>query len=1385
MRKLNCLKQIFKQGALIALSFGAFLASSLPAYAKEAKETKAPVSFLERTEQVRSEEKDYTINFDNVSIQEFLKFISRIADVNFIFNQEDLDFNVTIISEEPTDVSNVMSALIQVLRMHDLSLLEDNRNLVIHKNDGVRQIPTVVSDELPFQGKRLPPLVTKVFRIVNTNPSRIAALIAPMLSTEALVEVSTDTRQIIVTDITSNVERVAELLLSLDVPQTPFEVKAFQVKNGNPEALIAVADKIVKPMSSSDEPVMLVAKPMSNTVFIVSTPYLIERTEAILEELDRSSTFFDKGQNLSTDNILIYKLNYKTPENIERSLHEILQGAEQQGFNSNELMHVIGNMRVIKSAHAIMFVGPPATLNAVRQLLTGLDVTNKPAADLENSSFYLYEPTYIPLAELEVTLSHIKKNFKENGLADPSLIETIDRMQILHGLNAVLFTGDQKSISELKTLLGSIEQSYDSDQRRFGPSDFMVYKLKDATPSQIKESLDQLAAQLEKSGQKDSGLVKTIDTLKYIPESNSIIFIGHQKTLDQLKTILPTIDSEKGAGTFPIVIKYADYNVVEQALTSFASTLSKDNPAVEMIKHMKWIPSSHVLFFHGPSSSMKQIAQVIELTDTPENAAANARSYRVVKIDNTSGKVILENLRNTASHLESTNTADKTLLKTLKTAQYHSTSNSILLTGTKDSIAEAVDLIHTFDTPRHTPGEQARVFVYQLHYLSFDELKAALQGITEHALQTTPSLRDSDLILTIESMRAIPDSNSVQFVGSQESIKEVQTFLKTLDSSENVKSRAKSGSSFFIYKAKNMSAETLLTHLKSAVGEVIHSGKSSDKDLVTTLKTARVVRENNSIIFNGHKKELDEIAMLLDRLDSGTGTHSATRPTPESYELYQPTNVSGPQLITMVQNFEHHLVSTGVHNQELAQVVDHLTFLPDTGSILITGSPQGIHEVRDLLARFDIAGHGRGNEIPDIETIDDVSFMQYKLQYHQGGEIVSALKQIGKEIGQSGSKKDRALLDAISSIEWLQVTNSLLMSGLPKTLIKLQELIKSIDQPLRQVFIEVLVIETTVSNFLDFGLQWGGTGKYRDKLAGSYGNFGTPQARTDSSSGDDTTQTFPNNLALINGERSPTGNNVPFFNSGSLGVIGDIITHKGQTYLTLASLIKAVQNDGDITVALSQKVIAQDNRNTKVFSGDNIPFTGSLVTTSGLSQTTNANLEYRNVGITLSLTPYIGHSDIITLDIEEEISEQLDQGSGDDTTSSTTVNGIRTSKTNMQTRVHVPDKHFVILSGMIRNSTTRTVTKIPCLGGLPAIGAAFSDSTRLAEKKNIVIFVKPEIVDPHTDTYYNITNNQEDLLRSQANEQYFDEALDIVKTPENEFDDEFDDEDENFEDYLN
>ncbi|HEY2809775.1 MAG TPA: hypothetical protein VGJ00_00055 [Rhabdochlamydiaceae bacterium] len=378
-------------------------------------------------------------------------------------------------------------------------------------------------------------------------------------------------------------------------------------------------------------------------------------------------------------------------------------------------------------------------------------------------------------------------------------------------------------------------------------------------------------------------------------------------------------------------------------------------------------------------------------------------------------------------------------------------------------------------------------------------------------------------------------------------------------------------------------------------------------------------------------------------------------------------------------------------------------------------------------------------------------FFVYKLQYHEGEHIVDSLKKIAADL-RSQPDAPLRLINAIQALQWVKATNSLLCSTDSDTLVKLRSLIEDLDQPLRQVFIEVLVVETEIKKGMEFGLQWAAGGQFQNKMGFGLGNFAP------GSTG------FAQTMQGINATNTPTGlDQIPLVPGFDLGVIGDIIMHKGKSYLSLGSLVSALQMDGNSTIVLNQKIITQDNKNSTIFVGDNIPFTGSVVQTIGSSQQTTANIEYRDVGVSLSITPRLGEGDIITLDINEEITETLEH---DMINTANTANGIRTTKTNMVTHVHVPDKNFLVLSGMIRNHKARRKAGIPCLGGLPILGILFSKTKKEEDRRNVIIFVRPHIIHSFED-YNRLTKRQEEIYKEQAIPEDVDDALNVIPDREN------------------
>jgi type III secretion protein C len=257
-------------------------------------------------------------------------------------------------------------------------------------------------------------------------------------------------------------------------------------------------------------------------------------------------------------------------------------------------------------------------------------------------------------------------------------------------------------------------------------------------------------------------------------------------------------------------------------------------------------------------------------------------------------------------------------------------------------------------------------------------------------------------------------------------------------------------------------------------------------------------------------------------------------------------------------------------------------------------------------------------------------------------------------------------------------------------------------------------------------------------------------------------------MNVINNVTTPSSTDVPFKSGFDLGVIGDIIRHNGQAFLSLGSLMQALQQDNETTIVTTPKIITQDGKTSRVFIGKNIPFVGSQVmNNSGSNNVNTVSLEYRDIGMNMTITPFLGNSDVISLAIDLENSATI----GSTQFSNSDVTGITTSKTTMNTTVMIPNKNFLILSGMVTENHVRTKSGIPCLGGIPWLGAAFSTSSNSDTKDNLVIFIRPHIINSFKDLL-NITEGQEQLFRENTGspglEQDFDESTELIKS----FDDE-------------
>lgn len=362
--------------------------------------------------------------------------------------------------------------------------------------------------------------------------------------------------------------------------------------------------------------------------------------------------------------------------------------------------------------------------------------------------------------------------------------------------------------------------------------------------------------------------------------------------------------------------------------------------------------------------------------------------------------------------------------------------------------------------------------------------------------------------------------------------------------------------------------------------------------------------------------------------------------------------------------------------------------------------------------------------------IERTKFLIHKLNYRLGDTIETAILKIGDSM-RNTEAINTDLISTINSVQWLEASNSLIFTGTPESLLKVKELVEEIDQPLRQVFIEMLILETSVDDSLNYSVNWGS--QFTEQNVAGIQAFAADAS--------------PLNSILASAGVTGTGLDLTPVTANregyDLGIIGQKVCAGGVEFSNLGALVRAVHSKADVNIVMNPKIITEDNVTAEIFVGLNTSFKTQSVSNDRGSIITN-NFEFRDVGTTLRVTPLLGPSNIITLQIEEEVSNVITTQSGGGLTDTGAGPTTRINRTT--TQVHIPDKFFLVISGMVQDQVERSRKQVPCLGGAPLIGAAFSSKSYLDQKRCLMIFIRPQLIDTEKEIN-DLTTHQQNIYR--------------------------------------
>jgi general secretion pathway protein D len=184
-------------------------------------------------------------------------------------------------------------------------------------------------------------------------------------------------------------------------------------------------------------------------------------------------------------------------------------------------------------------------------------------------------------------------------------------------------------------------------------------------------------------------------------------------------------------------------------------------------------------------------------------------------------------------------------------------------------------------------------------------------------------------------------------------------------------------------------------------------------------------------------------------------------------------------------------------------------------------------------------------------------------------------------------------------------------------------------------------------------------------------------------------------------------------------VIGEAIEIGGISFPNLAAVAHAYQQDTDVHILSTPQLLTTDNEEAEIMVGRNIPYLVRQETTE--ARLDYSNYEYKDVGVTLKVTPQISQERFVRLKIFQEVTRLIQ-------TVDAAEGRPETHKRMAQTTVVVKDANTVVIGGLIGDDTTHVDYQVPCLGNMPLFGWLFKSTSKRIEKTNLFIFLTPRII---------------------------------------------------------
>jgi general secretion pathway protein D len=389
----------------------------------------------------------------------------------------------------------------------------------------------------------------------------------------------------------------------------------------------------------------------------------------------------------------------------------------------------------------------------------------------------------------------------------------------------------------------------------------------------------------------------------------------------------------------------------------------------------------------------------------------------------------------------------------------------------------------------------------------------------------------------------------------------------------------------------------------------------------------------------------------------------------EDYEVIALKNSSAEEIAKVIKS----LFPDNQASIPLTLAVDK-----SNNQIIVGGAPAKRLKVRFLVKELDKVQNKKGE-----------TSVVY-LRYANANGILPILQNIETLVVDS---VDPATENNKTSIQADESTNAIIITASIASTNNIKNVIRLLDIRKAQVLIEAIIVEISSNDANELGIQWlakGGNGIGLTNFNGA----------------------IP---ALLSATTGNASNIASAINNGASFATGSFDSTNNTGF---GGILNALAGSGKANILSTPSIVTLDNEEAMIMVGQEVPF---ITNTEIKSVGSNPfqNFERKDVGLTLIVKPQINEGDTIKLDIEQEISNILPGSNASD---------LITSKRKINTSVMVSNNKILVLGGLMDDTVIDSESKVPWLGDLPILGSAFTYKTKKAEKRNLLIFIRPTIL---------------------------------------------------------